>query len=111
MKISAARLERDGACKEQVEIVRREWGDGDVQIAARILAQARCLGLTVAWLDRYIPAPARDEYERVRDAAWKEYERARDAARKEYERARDAARKECERARDAALLAALSKEG
>jgi hypothetical protein len=45
MKISANRLARDGACADQVEIVRREWGDGDIEITAESLARARAIAL------------------------------------------------------------------
>jgi F0F1-type ATP synthase membrane subunit b/b' len=47
-------------------------------------------------------APARAEYEKVRDTAWAEYEKVRDTARAEYEKVRDTARAEYEKVCDTA---------
>ena len=58
-----------GACRDQVQLFRRTFGDGAVPITVAHGAEARAVGLDVTFLAGALSAPARAEYDRVRDAA------------------------------------------
>lgn len=79
-EITADRLVADGACGEQVERVRAMFGDGAIPCHTRNLRRAATVGLSIWWLERYIPPAAWAEYERVTALALAEYERVTGAA-------------------------------
>ena len=61
--ITADRLAADGACAEQVELVRRMFGDGPIPCTVRNLRRAAKAGASIFWLERYIPVGAKAKYE------------------------------------------------
>lgn len=120
MYITAELLRQHDACEPHVRIFEKHWPDG-AETTVENLHKARRLKLDVTWLQRFIPAAARAEYEmaifpalvKCRKAeyqradalvAWVEYGRAAGPALA----ARDAAWVEYARARDAALSTALA---
>ena len=88
-----------GACRDQVQLFRRTFGDGAVPITVAHVAEARAVGLDVTFLAGALSAPALAEYDPVCDAARAEYYRVCAPALAEYARV-------C----DAALVAALNAE-
>jgi hypothetical protein len=76
-----------------------EWSDG-CEVTEETVARAVALGLDIDWAAQtLLCAPAREEYERIRDLAWEEYERVTVPAWKEYDRIIARAWKEYERVR------------
>ena len=76
MKITAAMLRKHGACKEQVEIFRREWPDGAVVNRTNAL-RAVALELDVNWVAlELLSGAALVQYGKVLNAAWSQYQKA-----------------------------------
>ena len=71
--ITADTLAADGACAEQVALVREHFGDGPIRCTARTLTKAARLGISVSWLVRYIPAENRRAYYEATAPARKAY--------------------------------------
>jgi len=90
-RITADWLRKHKACFDQLAIFEREWPDG-AEVTRENLERARALSLDLHWFARIVlPAPAREEYKRVRSAARAKYEHVMAPAWAEYKRARDAA--------------------
>ena len=62
-RITADCLAADGACAEQVELVRRMFGDGPIPCTVRNLRRGLKAGASIFWLERYIPVGAKAKYE------------------------------------------------
>ena len=111
-RITYAQLRASGACRDQLALFKRKFGDSvevTVQLAESVANEfdwdwvASKLLKAPAW-DEYerVTAAAWDEYERVTAAAWAEYYRVTAPAWDEYKRVKAAARAECERVTAAA---------
>jgi hypothetical protein len=78
------------------------------------MAKAINAGFRVLWLENFIPATARDEYDKAIDAVLVEYDRAMDSVRgaswDEYEKVTDAARVKYDNGKVDALIHALTKQ-
>jgi hypothetical protein len=73
-----------GACADQLEKFRELFGDS-TDIKPELIEYASAFDWD--WIARKtLPAPARAEFMRVRNAAWAKFERERDAAWAEFER-------------------------
>ncbi len=83
MKITAEFLLKNGACEDQVALVRQHWPHG-APVTVPTLRKAMRLGLDVDWLTRFLLAPALAEYRKVTAPAWAEYVKARAPAWAEY---------------------------
>ena len=66
--ITAALLREHGACSDSVDLFVATFGE-KAKIGPRNMAKAIKAGLGIFWLERFIPAPARAEFERVRAQA------------------------------------------
>ena len=82
--ITAYTLAAAGACAEQVALVREHFGDGPIRCTARTLTKAARLGLSVSWLERYIPAENWRAYYEATATARKAYDEAAASAEKAY---------------------------
>ena len=104
MKITAAMLRKHGACKEQVEIFRREWPDGAVVNRTNAL-RAVALELDVNWVAlELLSGAALVQYRKAAGAADTQYRKAVDAAWSQYQKAEagGAALAACRKAQEAA---------
>ena len=111
-RITYAQLRASGACRDQLALFKRKFGDSvevTVQLAESVANEfdwdwvASKLLKAPAWDEYYrVTAAAWDEYERVTAAAWAEYYRVTAPAWDEYKRVKAAARAECERVTAAA---------
>ena len=102
MYLTSDILRAHGACADQVALVAKHWPDG-AETTADVLREAVRMKFNITWLARFIPEPARAEYEKVHEAAWTECEKTRATAWAEYQKTREAAlaeyRKTCTPAR------------
>ena len=114
-------LKARGACKDQLELFGRVFGQS-AELTRTNAIRAAEAGLDLDWLAgqlldaplraeyKRVTAAARAEYERVTAAAWAEYERVTAAAWAEYKRVTAAALAEYKRVTAAALADALELE-
>ena len=98
MTITAERLERLGACQEQIEKFRQIWKDGPAPMTVESAVE-NADAFNWDWAARYLLTPDnQDEYKRAIAPAGAEYERAEAPAMAEYKRAIAPAWAEYERA-------------
>ena len=76
MKITAKKLRKLKACKEQVEIFEKEWPQG-CRVTLKACRRAVELGLDLNWaVGHILSAPARAAYMEAEAPAWAVYEEA-----------------------------------
>ena len=86
-RITAEWLREHGACREDVEVVAREWPGGARPLMATARKAVR-LGLDLPWLVWHLlPAPARAAYWEADAQAWAAYREAEAQARAAYREA------------------------
>ena len=101
-RITYAQLRASGACRDQLALFKRKFGDS-VEVTVQ-LAESVANEFDWDWVaSKLLKAPAWDEYYRVTAAAWDEYERVTAAAWAEYYRVTAPAFAEYDRVRAAAL--------
>ena len=88
MKITVKQLKDKKACLEQVAIFQKEWPKG-AEITLEALQRAVELGLDIEWFAlTFLPAPAREAYEKAIASALEAYKKAIAPAWEAYEKAR-----------------------
>ena len=98
MTITAERLEKLGACQQQIDQFRALWDEGPAPMTIEAAVE-NANAFNWEWAAcRFLAAPARAEYKRAEAAVLAEFERAIAPARAEFERATAAVLAECERA-------------
>ena len=108
--LALSRLEHAGACKEQMDLVRREWPNG-IPLSAEIIDRVIELRLDVDWAaKRLLPAQALADYGRVKAQAEADVKPVEAQAWAEFSRVRAEAWADYERVRAEALLTILSQE-
>ena len=86
-KLTAEDLAAKDACPDQVEIFRKLWPDGVVP-SRRAIFRAAKASLDLSWYaDHFLPAPAREAYNKVCDPAGEAYDKACATAREAYDKA------------------------
>jgi len=108
MRITDSLLRECGACADQRKLFRKLY-PGGANTTAATLRRAAMAGLSISWLERFIPAPAWKAYKEATAPAWKAYKEAIFPAqkafleaifpaRKAYDEALARARKACNEA-------------
>ena len=91
MTITAKRLEKLGACQDQVDAFRAIWGDGPAPMTVEAAVEAALEHAQVFKWDwaayQILSDAAWAEYDHATASAWAEYKRARAAVFAEYNRA------------------------
>ena len=83
MRITDSLLKREGACPDQRKLFRKLYPRGANTTVASLRRAAEA-GLSITWLERFIPAPARKAYYEATAPAQKAYDEAMTAAQKAY---------------------------
>ena len=105
MKITIAQLRELGACEDQILIAESVWGQ-EIPITKKNCLRAAQLHLDIDWVTvHFLPAPARETYEKAIATSWKAYEKATTPAWEAYEKARATAWEAHEKAVATALEA------
>ena len=86
MRITDTFLRKHWACPDQRKLFRKLYPRGANTTAATLGRAARA-GLSISWLGRFIPAPARKAYRKATAPAEKAYQEAIATARKAYHEA------------------------
>ena len=79
MRITGSFLRNYKACPKQRELFHKLYPHGTTTTAANLKRAAKA-GLTISWLELFVPVPAWKAYWKATAPAWKAYEEARATA-------------------------------